>query len=463
MEPLKARLKDFENFIANRNSKEAESPEQTAGRRPGIDIGDPNCPRCGGIGFVGRDVPIDDPDFGKMEICTCRLAEVIASQRDELFSLSNLSALSGLTFASFKPRGRVGLGSFQADSLEQAFNSAQNFAGSLTGWLLLTGTYGSGKTHLAAAIANQAVGMGISTLFLTVPDLLDWLRFSYSNTSDTSFEDRITQIRSIPLLIMDDFGTQNTTQWAQEKLFQIINHRYINKLPTVITSNQALTDFEPRIRSRLQDPDLVTHVEILAPDFRNPTDEIGHPELSSLNHHSKQTFGSFSFRKNERLEPDDSQSLLEAFEIAKKFAESPQGWLVFYGPYGCGKTHLAAAIGNYQAGLGYPPLFVGVPDLLDYLRAAFSPNSSTTLDRRFYEIRSTRLLILDDIGTESATPWAREKLYQLINHRYNAELPTVMTTASEPSRLDQRIFSRMSDKRLCKLVLMSAPTFTGEG
>jgi len=66
-----------------------------------------------------------------------------------------------------------------------------------------------------------------------------------------------------------------------------------------------------------------------------------------------------------------SSQLLEAFEIAKKFAESPQGWLVFYGPYGCGKTHLAAAIGNYQAGLGYPPLFVGVPDLLDYLRAAY--------------------------------------------------------------------------------------------
>ena len=456
-------MKDFENFIANRNSKEAENPEESSGRRPGIDIGDPNCPRCGGLGFVGRDVPFDHPDFGKMEICTCRLPEVTASQREQLFSLSNLSALSGLTFGAFKPRGRVGLGSFQADSLEQAFNSAQNFAGSLTGWLLLTGKYGSGKTHLAAAIANQAVGMGISTLFLTVPDLLDMLRFSFSTTSDVNFEERITQIRTIPLLIMDDFGTQNTTPWAQEKLFQIINHRYINKLPTVLTSNQPLNDFEPRIRSRLQDPDLVTHVEILAPDFRNPADDIGHPELSSLNHHSKQTFGSFSFRKNEHLDPDDAQLLREAFEIAQKFAESPQGWLVFYGLYGCGKTHLAAAIGNYQAGLGYPPLFVGVPDLLDYLRAAFSPNSATTLDRRFYEIRSTRLLILDDIGTESATPWAREKLYQLINYRYNAELPTVMTTSSVPAKLDERLYSRMSDKRLCKLVFMSAPTFTGEG
>ena len=463
MEPLKARLKDFENFSANRNREKAQSPEPASGRRPGIDIGNPDCPICGGLGFVGRDLPIDDPEFGRMEPCACRLSEITASQRDQLFSLSNLSALSGLTFRSFKPRGRVGLGTFQANSLEQAFNSAQNFAGSLNGWLLLTGSYGCGKTHLAAAIANQAVGMGISTLLLTVRDLLAWLRFSYGNTPDHSFEDRLTQIRTVPLLIMDDFGTQNTTPWAQEKLFQIINHRYINKLPTVITSNQALNGFEPRVRSRLQDPDLVTHVEILAPDYRNPADDIGHPELSSLNYHSRQTFGSFSFRQNERLEPEDTQSLREAFEIAKKFAESPQGWLVFYGPYGCGKTHLAAAIGNYQAGLGRPPLFVGVQDLLDYLRAAFSPNSATTLDRRFYEIRSTQLLILDDIGTESATPWAREKLYQLINHRYNAELPTVLTTANEPSRLDQRLFSRMSDKRLCKLVLMSAPTYTGGG
>ncbi|HOZ38863.1 MAG TPA: hypothetical protein PLH64_08970, partial [Anaerolineaceae bacterium] len=79
-------MKDFENFIASRNSKEAENAEPTPARRPGIDIGDPNCPRCGGLGFVGRDVSIDDPDFGKMEICTCRLAEVTASQRDQLFS-----------------------------------------------------------------------------------------------------------------------------------------------------------------------------------------------------------------------------------------------------------------------------------------------------------------------------------------------------------------------------------------
>ena len=77
------------------------------------------------------------------------------------------------------------------------------------------------------------------TLFITVPDLLDSLRFAYQSTEAT-FEQRFEQIRQAPLLVLDDFGTQNATAWAQEKLFQIINYRYINRLPLVITTNLAL-------------------------------------------------------------------------------------------------------------------------------------------------------------------------------------------------------------------------------
>jgi DNA replication protein DnaC len=104
---------------------------------------------------------------------------------------------------------------------------------------------------------------------------------------------------------------------------------------------------------------------------------------------------------------------------------------------------------------------VVVPDLLDHLRATYAPNSPVSLDQRFEEIRSARLLILDDLGTQSATPWAREKIYQLFNYRYNAELPTVITTANVPGEMDPRLQSRLSDGRLCKIVIMNAPSYTG--
>ncbi|MGB4595504.1 MAG: ATP-binding protein [Anaerolineaceae bacterium] len=424
--------------------------------------GKPDCPICGGLGFVGSDVPLGDPEFGKLHICTCRIGELSSRQRQHLYSISNLGSLSTMTFDTFQPRGRIGMPRLQADTLEQAYNTANNFAGTLRGWLLLLGRYGTGKTHLAAAIANQAVIMGVSTLFLTVPDLLDWLRFSYSNSVGSGFEARFEEIRTIPLLVMDDFGTHNATPWAQEKLFQILDYRYVTKLPTVITSNLNLNDFEGRINSRLLDPELVTRVDILAPDYRNPTDDVGHHELSSLGLYVKQTFDRFELRKDEGLPREDVQSLQEALVSAKAFAEAPRGWLIFMGLYGCGKTHLAAAIGNYQASIGVPPLMVVVPDLLDHLRAAFNPNSGISLDKRFEEIRSTRLLILDDLGMQSATPWAREKLYQLFNHRYIAELPTVITTSLQPSELDPRLLARISDRRLSKSVYMRAPAYTGE-
>ena len=407
------------------------------------------------------DVPLGHPDFGKLEVCVCRRANITNTVRERLFTLSHLDELKDLTFETFKLRGRKGLAEMQANSLEMACNQARHYAQSLNGWLLLQGSYGCGKTHLAAAVANYAVSMGVPTLFLTVPDLLDTLRFAY-NDEDTTFEQRFDEIRNAKLLVLDDFGTQNATSWAQEKLFQIINYRYINKLSTVVTTNLALDEIEARIRSRLADPELVTQTKIAAPDYRRPMDDAGHPELSSLDLHSNRTFENFSLRKDEDLQAPALKSIKDAFETAQAFAQKPRGWLVLTGDYACGKTHLGAAIANHRAQLGDPPLFVMVPDLLDHLRATFSPNSQTTFDHRFDEIRTAPLLVLDDLGTQSMTPWVREKLSQLFNYRSNAELPTVITIAADAlEELDARIRSRLLDTRLCKIIGITVPSYHG--
>jgi DNA replication protein DnaC len=100
-------------------------------------------------------------------------------------------------------------------------------------------------------------------------------------------------------------------------------------------------------------------------------------------------------------------------------------------------------------------------DLLDHLRATFNSNSDISLDRRFQEVRTAPLLILDDLGTRSSSDWVREKLHQLFNDRYNAELPTVITSAETLDEMDARIRSRMLDKRLCRIYAIAAPPFTG--
>lgn len=423
--------------------------------------GDPNCPICGGKGFVHRDLPISHPDFGKLQICVCSLQTARQTTYMRLFRMSNLEAFKDKTFDTFNPKGRVGLRDEEIKNLQYALNQAKQFAQRLEGWIFISGGYGCGKSHLAAAIANQAVSMGVPTLFLTVPDLLDWLRFGYDDDTN-SFEERFEEIRSISLLVLDDLGTQNATAWAQEKLYQLINSRYVNHLATVITANPDISEIEGRIGSRLEDPDVVIKVKIIAPDFRSPFLEKNNQNvISSLALYNSRTFGNFSLREDENLPTEERHSLEKAFRSAQQYAENPHGWLVLMGTYGTGKTHLAAAIGNYNpATSGDEPVFVVVPDLLDHLRATFSPNSATSYDRLFNEVRNARLLILDDLGTQSATPWAREKLYQILNYRYIAELPTVITTASTFDEIDPRIRSRMQDARVCKINIILVPPYT---
>src|SRR5215469_8036415 len=150
----------------------------------------------------------------------------------------------------------------------------------------------------------------------------------------------------------------------------------------------------------------------------------------------------------------------EAFEAARRFAEDPKGWLVLRGGYGCGKTHLAAAIANAHLAAGAHVFFSIVPDLLDHLRAAFAPGSEIRYDDMFERVREAGLLVLDDLGAENGTAWATEKLFQIINYRYNFRMPTVITTNNRLlSHLDERLASRLSDIGLVHTIVLEAQDY----
>jgi DNA replication protein DnaC len=416
------------------------------------------CPICGGIGFFRKDVPVGHPEFGKAFPCQHKLVEVANAQLQDLREASGLALLAHMTFENFLAEG-LGLTPERQRNLRQAYEAGRHFAEEPKGWLLFKGGYGSGKTHLAAAIANDRLARGLPGLFIVVPDLLDYLRSTYSPSSEVTYDDRFESIRSSPLLILDDLGAQSATPWAQEKLFQLLNYRYNAQLPTVITTNRELEQIDLRLRSRLADVALCEIVAIQAPDFRQSGSRV-ESELSTLSLYHDMRFDTFDLREHE-LPRDERETLRGAFDICSNFAETPQGWLVLSGEFGSGKTHLAAAIGNYREEQGESALFVVVPDLLDHLRAAFSPNSLVSYDRRFEEVRTAPFLVLDDLGTQSATPWAQEKLFQILNYRYAARLPTVITTSQRREEMEPRLRSRMEDVSRCAMIENFAPSYRG--
>jgi DNA replication protein DnaC len=96
---------------------------------------------------------------------------------------------------------------------------------------------------------------------------------------------------------------------------------------------------------------------------------------------------------------------------------------------------------------------------MDHLRATFDTESRETYDQRFDEIRTTPLLILDDLGGQNPSAWVKEKLYQLFNYRYYSELPTIVTTSVPLDKLDERLLTRILDRRLCKLLELNVPSY----
>ncbi len=116
--------------------------------------------------------------------------------------------------------------------------------------LYFCGGVGTGKTHLAVAVMNELIRKKRTpSLFVTVPELLDNLRETY-NKPGRNLDEWMDAVQNAEFLVLDDLGSERTTEWVRERIFVIVNHRYREALPTVFTSNIGPKDLAEQLGER---------------------------------------------------------------------------------------------------------------------------------------------------------------------------------------------------------------------
>jgi len=435
------------------NASSVEAPRALPAPEP-----EASCEFCGGARFVRVTSDPQDPRFGHPIPCRCTAEEEPAKRVSRLLRYSQLGPLRRMTFDTLQRSGRSEEPDEQAHYAE-AVSIAERYAEHPEGWLFLTGAHGRGKTHLAASIANQAIDRGDPALFLTVADLLDSLRAGYDEDAEDNYEGVLEQVRSAPLLILDDLDGYSETAWAREKFLQVISYRFNALLPTIFTGVHPPDEAEARLASRLTDPGVTQQIELGV--------QVG-PRFFSVGALGREQLGRFNLDRfdpsGRGLRGESRRNLEGAFRLAKHWAAEPDGWLVFLGANGCGKTHLAAGIASERLAQGDAVAFANVPDLLDELRATFAPGSKERFDHRFRRLLEAPVLILDDLGAQQSSAWAEEKLYQLLNHRHVQRTPTIFTTNCELKEMEPRIASRLADLQTSTVYQITAPDYrTGAG
>lgn len=191
--------------------------------------------------------------------CNCEEANKIWKKYDEFIEKEKLKEFNLKQIAKLFQNNNLGKRQLNStfenykitNKNKKAYENAKKYANKLINGetdkgLFITGTYGVGKTYLASCIANETIKNKNTVVFGTLIQLLDYIKDTYKD-SDMSDKEYLNLYSSVDLLIIDDLGKEKPTEWVLEKLFLIVNNRYNNYLPIVITTNYNRNQLRERL------------------------------------------------------------------------------------------------------------------------------------------------------------------------------------------------------------------------
>ena len=216
------------------HGRRVESPSGYVLEKPGVN---PNCGTCRGLGYLRRALnePTDE-GFGQVMACPDCLGPHMRGEQTRRMWEGIPRGLRNLTLKTFAEVG----GDHDALTWTQEWLSK---ADPEIPWLVLYGPRGTGKTGLAVGVCHAlSIERGLHAAFGTVPEILTRLRATYGPNNDESEDALLASLKVAEVLVLDDLGAQRSTAWAEEKLFEVINHRYNERLITNFTTNADPSD-----------------------------------------------------------------------------------------------------------------------------------------------------------------------------------------------------------------------------
>ncbi len=203
------------------------------------------CPKCGGSMWITW---VDEQGCDMARRCEC-FEPTMAKRRIARSGISEPFRAKG--FKNFDTRGIAQLEKAYTICVDYCKNY-QDFKESRHNSILLLGQVGCGKTHLALASANALLDyQKIRVVYMPYREMIT--RLKQNITDEDAYNKTIDELKTAPMLVIDDLLKGKTTDSDINILFEIVNYRYVCNLPMIVTSEKTtgeLLDFDGAIGSR---------------------------------------------------------------------------------------------------------------------------------------------------------------------------------------------------------------------